>query len=116
MTTVSRNHPHMILLIFGLVYDETCIMFRTMRDIGFLNRARESAAFCQMLAMSSWHLSHLNSSRQREDHLGYSLVATQELQNQISNSQYCTTDDAIGAVLVFACCAVRNELDFAFIA
>jgi hypothetical protein len=82
-------------------------MFRTMRDVGFLNRARASVAFCQMLAMSSWHLAHLNQSRQIEDHLGYSLIATKELQSQINDSVYCTTDDAVGAVLVFACCAVR---------
>jgi len=90
-----------------LVYDETCIMFRTMRNVGFLNRVRQTAAFRQLLAMSSWHLVHLNQSRPMNEHLEFSLAATQELQEQINDAVNCSTDDAIAAVLVFACCAVR---------
>ena len=79
-----------------------------MRDIGFLNRVRQTAAFCQMLAMSSWLLDHLSQSHQTTDHLGYALVATRELQSQINDSRQSTTDDAVGAVLAFACCAVSR--------
>ena len=78
-----------------------------MRNVGFLNRVRQSAAFRELLAMSSWHLAHLNQSRPLNEHLGFSLSATQELQGQINDPVHCSTDDAIGAVLVFACCAVR---------
>jgi len=81
-------------------------MFRTMRNVGFLNRVRQTAAFHELLAMSSWHLAHLNQSRPFNEHLGFSLSATQELQSQINNPVHCSADDAIGAVLVFACCAV----------
>jgi hypothetical protein len=88
------------------VYDETCILFRTMRDIGFFNRIRPTAAFCQMLAISSWHLDHLNTSYLVNDHLKYSLKATQLLQEELDDSNKRTSDDAIGAVLAFVCCAV----------
>jgi hypothetical protein len=40
------------------------------------------------------------------EHLTYSLSATQELQAKINNPRDCTTDDAIAAVLAFACYAV----------
>jgi hypothetical protein len=94
-----------------VVYDETCIMFRTMRNVGFLNRVRETAAFNQLLAMSSWHLSHLIGNHQATEHLGYSLVATQQLQNQINDLKHSTTDYAISAVLAFVCCAVSDPGD-----
>lgn len=83
-------------------------MFRTMRDFGYLNLVRQTAAFCQMLAMSSWHLAHLNQHEQTTDHLQYSLVATQALQKQLIDPMQCITDDAVGAVLAFAICAVRK--------
>ena len=83
-------------------------MFRTMRDFGFLNRVRQTAAFCEILAMSSWHLAHLNQHDQVTDHLQYSLLATQALQKQLIDPRQCITDDAVGAVLAFACCAVRH--------
>jgi len=83
-------------------------MFRTMRDFGYLNRVRQTAAFCQMLAMSSWHLAHLSQHEQATDHLKYSLVATQALQKQLIDPMWCITDDAVGAVLAFAICAVRT--------
>jgi len=82
-------------------------MFRTMRDFGYLNWVRQTAAFCQMLAMSSWHQAHLMNQQERvTDHLQYSLVATQALQKQLIDPTYCFTDDAVGAVLAFAICAV----------
>jgi hypothetical protein len=86
-------------------------MFRAMRYVGFLNQIRETAAFCQMLAMSSWHLaySYLNKSQKRTDHMAYSLLATRELQRQINDPEQNTTDDAIAAVLVFACYAVSSQ-------
>jgi hypothetical protein len=83
-------------------------MFRTMRDFGYLNRVRQSAAFCQLLAMSSWHLAHLNQHEQATDHLQYSLVATQALQKQLTDPTQCITDDAVGGVMTFAICAVRK--------
>jgi hypothetical protein len=89
-----------------LVYDETCVMFRTMRDIGFLNRVRQTSAFCQLLAMSSWHSTHMRQSDEMSEYLRYSLVATQELQKEINSSSQCSTEDAIAGVLAFACCAV----------
>ena len=91
------------------VYDETCILFRTMRDMGFFNRIRPTSAFCQMLAISSWHLDHLNTSYVVNDHLKYSLKATQLLQEELNNSDQRASDDAIGAVLAFTCCAVYKQ-------
>jgi hypothetical protein len=82
--------------------------FRTMRDVGFLNRIRQTPAFYQMLAMSSWHLAHLNQSQEMTDHFRYAIVATRELQKQINDSRQSTTDDAISAVLAFACCSVSQ--------
>jgi hypothetical protein len=79
-----------------------------MQDIGFLDRVRQTAAFYQLLAMSSWHLVHLNQICSADEHLQLSLLATQELQMQVNNQLTCSSDDAIGAVLVFACCAVSN--------
>jgi hypothetical protein len=77
-----------------------------MRDIGFLNRAWQTAAFYQLLAMSSWHMGHQTRSLQAAEHLSYSLAATQELQKQIDDPVQCLTDDAVAAVLVFVCSAV----------
>jgi hypothetical protein len=79
-----------------------------MRDIGFFNRIRPTAAFCQMLAISSWHLDHLNTSYVMNDHLTFSLKATQLLQEELGDPSKCMSDDSIGAVLAFACCAVRR--------
>lgn len=82
-------------------------MFRTMRDVGFLTQVQQSAAFCELLAMSSWHIAHRRGTHKHQtEHLTYSLAATQELQAQINNSSLSTTDSAIAAVLAFACCAV----------
>ncbi|KAF2095416.1 hypothetical protein NA57DRAFT_79143 [Rhizodiscina lignyota] len=100
---VSMGHREREL--YDHLYDETCVMFRIMRNIGFLNRVRATLAFSQLLAMASWHLSHLNRDERTTEHLGYNLTATQQLQNQIGNPRESSTDDAIGAVLVFACCA-----------
>jgi hypothetical protein len=83
-------------------------MFRTMRDFGYLNWVRQTSAFCQMLAMSSWHLAHLNQHERATDHLQYSLVATQALQKQLTDPTHFISDDAVGAVLAFAICAVRK--------
>lgn len=90
----------------AVVYDESCIHFRTMRDFGFLNRIRNSTAFCQFLSTSSWHMAHLRGSDLRNDYLHYSMVATRELQKQINDPNQCTTIDAVLAVLGFAVCAV----------
>lgn len=79
-----------------------------MRDFGFLNRIRDSAAFCQFLSTSSWHMSHLLGGEENPDHLQYSVIATKELQKQIGDRNQCTTIDAVIAVLGFACCAVSQ--------
>jgi len=98
------------ILMRTLVYDETCIMFRTLRNVGFLNRIRETAAFCQLLAMSSWHLSHLVGNHRPVEHLGYSVAATQQLQCMVNNPRQRGMDDTIGAVIAFVCCAVSTNL------
>jgi hypothetical protein len=79
-------------------------MFRTMRDVGFLNRVRQTAAFCQLLAMSSWHSMHMLENHSSREHLKYSLVATQELQKVISQEP-STSEDTIAGTLAFVCCA-----------
>jgi len=94
---------------FNLVFDQTCVMFQIMQKIGFVNLVRQTAAFCQLLAMSSWHLMHLNHSGSPKEHLRLSLSATQDLQKQINDPLQCGSDNTIGAVLVFACCAVSDS-------
>lgn len=92
-------------------------MFRTMRDVGFLTRVRETAAFCQLLAMSSWHIEHRSTSGAAE-HLAYSLVATQQLQVEVNDPSRCLSDSTVAAVILFVCSAVsykpnhtqRNEM------
>lgn len=84
-------------------------MFRTMQYAGFLTRIQMTTAFRQLLAMSSWHLVHLNQTRPRNEYLRLSLSATQALQEQINDPSKCCTDNAIGAVLLFACCAVGTS-------
>jgi hypothetical protein len=80
-------------------------MFRTMRNIGFLHRVRQTPAFLQLLAMSSWHIGHRSNAGSAE-HLAYSLAATQKLQAVINDQSQCLTDDAVAAVLLFVCAAV----------
>lgn len=87
-------------------------MFKTLRNVGFLNRIRETVAFCQLLAMSSWHMSHLVGNHQPAEHLGYSLVAMHQLQSMVNNPIQYVTDDAIGAVIVFVCCAVSSDTSY----
>jgi hypothetical protein len=86
-------------------------MFRTMRDIGFFNRIRPTAAFCQMLAVSSWHLDHLNNSNVVNDHLKYSLQATQKLQRELDDVNTSLTNNTLGAVLAFVCSAVNAPIN-----
>jgi hypothetical protein len=89
-----------------IVFDQTCIMFRTMQRIGFLTCVRATAAFAQLLAMSSWHLVHLNQCRPRHEYLSLSVLATQELQKQIDVPSICCKNETIAAVVLFLCCAV----------
>ena len=84
-------------------------MFRILRDVGFLNRVRETFAFCQVMAMSSWHMSHLTKDLSMSEHVKYSLIATRWLQNQIKDPINSVTDDVITAVLAFVCCAVSHS-------
>ncbi|PVH99417.1 hypothetical protein DM02DRAFT_672732 [Periconia macrospinosa] len=91
--------------LFDHLFDQSCVMFRAMHDISFFNRARMTVAFRQLLAMSSWHLSHLNQNRPDNEYLKLSISATQELQKQIDHPLLRCTDDAVIAVLVFLCCA-----------
>lgn len=81
-------------------------MFRTMRDVGLFLRVRHTAAFCQLLAMSSWHLDHRAEVLSGTEHLGYSLAATRQLQEQIFDPTRALTGDVVAAVLVFVCAAV----------
>jgi len=92
-----------------VVFDD-CIIFRQMRDFGFLNRIRESPAFCQFISASSWQMSHLQHDEQNANYLQYSVIATAELQKQINDPHTYTTNETIAAILGFACCAVRKEL------
>jgi hypothetical protein len=82
-----------------------------MRDIGFFNRIRPTAAFCQMLAVSSWHLDHLNEPRVANDHLKYSLQATQKLQRELDDVHTSLTNNTFGAVLAFVCSAVIETIN-----
>jgi hypothetical protein len=76
-----------------------------------LNRARQTAAFCQILAMPSWHLECVYRHQYvGAEYLTYPLVTTRGLRCQIDDPSQRVTDDAINAVLVFVCCAVSSLL------
>ncbi|KAH8805206.1 hypothetical protein F5884DRAFT_859815 [Xylogone sp. PMI_703] len=88
------------------IYDGTCILFRTIREIGFVNIARESIALNQLLSVSSWHLENLHGNDFSVDHCKYAVVATKSLQERLGDPARATTDEVITTVLVFACYAV----------
>jgi hypothetical protein len=92
--------------LYNHLYDETCIMFRTMRDIGFLNLIRDTPAFLQLLSMSSWHLDHLNTSYEANDYLSYSFKSIKRLRNELAVSNQYPTDAAIATLLVFVASSV----------
>jgi len=80
-----------------------------MRDFGFLNRVRGNKGFCQLLALSSWHISHLRCTGERTEYLKYSLVATKHLQNQINNPGEFTKLDTLCTVLMFIITSVSGQ-------
>jgi hypothetical protein len=88
------------------VYDGTCIMFRTMRDIGFLNVVGESARFLLLHCASCRHIEHLRPNAKSSEHYLFSALAIQSLQKLINDPMNCIRDDAVGTVLAFACYAV----------
>jgi hypothetical protein len=90
-----------------VVYDGTCPMFRTMRDIGFLNAANEESSFCQLLSTSSWHINQLRSDVDCTSHLSYSVLALRSLNQRLMVSATVLADETIGAMLAFACHSVR---------
>jgi hypothetical protein len=80
-----------------------------MSKIGFLDIVRETIALSQMLSVSSRHLGLLMGS-DSADSYGYSIQATNNLQERLADPAACTSDEVISVVLAFACYAVRLDL------
>jgi hypothetical protein len=79
-----------------------------MLNCGLVNRVRETAAFFQLLAYSSWHLAILRNERQDVYSLQYAARANQELQKQICDPITSAKVEFIMAVLVFASSCVSS--------
>ena len=82
-----------------------------MRDFGFLNRVRGTKGFCQLLALSSWHMSHLRCTDEKTEYLKLSLIATKHLQNQINNPGEFTKLDTLCMVLT---CIITSVSSFSY--
>ncbi|KAJ0415224.1 hypothetical protein BJY00DRAFT_317985 [Aspergillus carlsbadensis] len=98
------NGTHRSRQLWDHMYDGTCPMFQTMRKIGFLDVVRETIALSQLLSASSRHLGLLLSS-DSPDSYGYSIQATNSLQERLADPAACTSDEVIAVVLAFACYA-----------
>ena len=81
-----------------------------MVNCGLVSRVRDTAAFFQLLAFSSWHLSLLRNDSQEVRSLQYAGRASRELQKQISDPITCTRVELIMAVLVFASSCVSYHV------
>src|ERR1700753_2570577 len=101
MPDQTRQRPDI-----NTVYRGTFHPFRAMRDCGLIHRVRDTAAFFQLLAFSSWHLAILRSDAQNMYSLQSGAKASRELQKQIGDPYACTTVELIMAVLVFASSSV----------
>ncbi|KAF7588871.1 hypothetical protein BBP40_005056 [Aspergillus hancockii] len=101
--TFPVDTSHRSRELWDHMYDGTCVMFRTMLDIGFLGIARESIALSQLLSTASRHLEHLRGNDNDRDCHKYTIKATSLLQQRLRHPSVCATDEVVAAVLAFCC-------------
>ncbi|KAL2827492.1 hypothetical protein BJY01DRAFT_255674 [Aspergillus pseudoustus] len=102
--TFPISGTHRSRQLWDHMYDGSCPMFRTMSKIGFLDVVRETIALSQMLSASSRHLGLILGS-ESPDAYGYSIQATNSLQERLADPVACSSDEVISIVLAFACYA-----------
>ncbi|KAL2869752.1 uncharacterized protein BJX67DRAFT_391757 [Aspergillus lucknowensis] len=102
--TFPINGTYRSRQLWDHMYDGSCIMFRIMRKIGFLDVVRETIALSQLLSTSSRHLGLLLGA-DSSDAYGYAIQATTSLQGRLADPASCTSDEVVAIVLTFACYA-----------
>ncbi|KAB8067309.1 hypothetical protein BDV29DRAFT_200413 [Aspergillus leporis] len=108
--TFPLDSSHRSRQLWDHMYDGSCVMFRTMLDIGFLDVVRESIALSQLLSTSSRHLGHLHGNDNEGDCHRYTIKATNLLQQRLRHPFNCATNEVAAAVLAFCCDAnIRRD-------
>ena len=80
-----------------------------MRNCGLVTRVRETAAFFQLLAFSSWHMSILREESQSFPSLQFAARANRELQKQICDPITSKSMELLMGVLIFASSSVNSS-------
>ncbi|OAA55125.1 hypothetical protein ISF_08046 [Cordyceps fumosorosea ARSEF 2679] len=86
------------------LYGGTCVVFKSMVEIGFLHLLRGSAALTQMLSTSAWHMNNEagGAPSSAVEHARYSVMATRSLCHMLSEPSKRVTIETIVAILTFA--------------
>lgn len=99
--------------IDGLVHKGTCVVFKSMVEIGFLDMLRGSAALTQMLSSSAWHMENeageIGSAKGNTDYATFSVMATASLRRMLQQPSQRTSVETIIAILTFAAYAVSGN-------
>jgi hypothetical protein len=90
------------------VYRTSYFPLRAVRQSGLALRIRDTAAFYQLLAFSSWHLEKLRGNIQGLTSLQFMAKANYELQKQIGDASMRTHTELVLAVLFFGSTNVRQ--------
>lgn len=92
----------------------TCVVFRVMIEVGFLDLLRGSAALVQMLASSAWHVANADGTagmaKGNEEYARYSVMATSSLRRMLYEPGHRADVETVIAILTFAAYAVREVL------
>lgn len=104
--------PHISLFVFAqnfaLVYGGSCVIFKSMIEIGFLDILQGSASLTQMLSSSAWHMKNGGTEDHESsiDYARYSLMATRALRRRLDDPAQRASLETIIAILTFAAFAV----------
>lgn len=90
------------------MYAGTCVVFKSMVEIGFLDLLQGSAALTQMISSSAWHMNGEagENSKMDVDYARYSVMATSSLRHALSEPTKRATIETVVAILTFAAYAV----------
>ncbi|RDW73302.1 hypothetical protein BP6252_07209 [Coleophoma cylindrospora] len=83
------------------LYGESSFIFTTMRNKGIFNCITDPAAFTQMLAMSSWHLSTESPANDRIEPIQLSIGAIQRLNRRLTAPRVDLSDNMVYTLLIF---------------
>ncbi|KAF2421150.1 hypothetical protein EJ08DRAFT_653562 [Tothia fuscella] len=97
------------LELYNHLFDGTCNKFRTMRDIGFFTRIRESTGFLQVISSSSWSLAHLKNTGDKSEYLHYNDRAMKQLQRRIRDPAHSLGIDVVLGIMTFVCFANLSQ-------